>query len=102
MINIAVKNVVTALCLVKQELLKKHVGNYSLRVGGAMAMNLNDIDQKNIKKMESWSTGTFLMYIHEQISSFSTEVYKQMSNPIVFQNINFQLTNGSTVNSPAV
>ena len=66
-----------------------------------MAMHLNDIAQNTTKNMGRWSTNTFLMYIHKQIVAFSMEISKQMLNPIVFQSITFQPTNGSIVLSPA-
>jgi hypothetical protein len=52
-----------------------------------MAMKLNNIDRDTIKKFGRWSSDTFLMYIHEQISAFSAGVSKKMTNNIQFHNI---------------
>ena len=48
MMNTAVKEVVVALYLDKQGLLKKYVCSHSLKVGEAMAMQLNVIDHNTI------------------------------------------------------
>lgn len=37
-----------------------------------LAMHLYDIDHDKICKQGCWSSDMFLMYIHEQISAFST------------------------------
>jgi len=52
-----------------------------------MAMHLNKIDRDTIRKMGRWSSDTFLMYIHEQISAFSLGVSKKMSTEIGWHNI---------------
>ena len=96
MINNAVKNAVTTLGLEKQGLQKHLVGSHSLRAGGAMAMHLQGISDTTIKKLGRWSTDTFLMYIHSQISAFSRGLSKQMSTPVNFHNIAFQPTNRLT------
>ena len=70
-------------------MLSEHVGNHSLKAGGAMARHLNQVDHNTIKKMGRWSSDTSLMYIPEQIAAFSSGISTQMSNPIVFQNIAF-------------
>ena len=88
--NRAIKYTIKMLDLDKKGLLPEHVGNHSLRAGGAMARHLNKVDHKTIKKMGRWSSDTSLMYIHEQIAAFSSGISTQMSNPIVFQNIAFQ------------
>ena len=98
--NKAVKYAVTFLNLDKKGLVPDQVGSHSLRAGGAMAMHLNKVDHNTIKKMGRWSSDTFLMYIHEQIAAFSSGISKQMSNPIVFQNVAFQPARVPTL-SPA-
>ena len=89
-INRAVKSAVEELGLSKYGLHKDLVGSHSLQAGGAMAMHLQGIDPNTIKKMGSWSSDTFLMYIHEQISAFSAGVSRKMSIPVHFHNIAFQ------------
>ena len=88
--NRAIKYIVKMLDLDKKGLLPEHVGNHSLKAGGAMARYLNQVDHNTIKKMGRWSSDTSHMYIHEQIAAFSSGISIQMSNPIVFQNIAFQ------------
>ena len=44
-----------------------------------MAMHLNGIDRDKIRKQGRWSSDTFLMYIHEQISAFSAGLSARMS-----------------------
>jgi len=100
-INTAVKSSVADLGLERNGLHRNHVGSHSLRAGGAMAMHLHGIPHNTIKKMGRWSSDTFLMYIHEQISAFSTNVSKQMSQPIDFHNIAFQTAPAPTLHSPA-
>ena len=53
-------------------------------------MHLQGIDPNTIKKMGCWSSDTFLMYIHDQISAFSKGVSYKMSTNISFHNIAFQ------------
>ena len=89
-INKGVKSAVTQLGLVNNGLHQDLVGSHSLRAGGAMAMHLQGIDTNTIKKMGRWSSDTFLMYIHEQMSAFSTGVSHKMSTNVCFHNITFQ------------
>ena len=63
------------------------VSSHSLRAGGTMAMHLNGIGPNTIQKMGRWKSRTFLMYIHEQISAFTTGVSLKMSNHIPFRHI---------------
>jgi hypothetical protein len=87
--NTAVKHAVVALGLDRNGLTPALVGSHSLRAGGAMAMYLNGVPHATIKKMGRWTSDTFLMYIHEQISALSNNVSTRMSTPIVFHNIHF-------------
>ena len=89
-INQGVKSAVTRLGLANNGLHQNLVGSHSLRAGGAMAMHLQGIDTNTIKKMGRWSSDTFLMYIHEQMSAFSTGVSQKMSTHVNFHNIAFQ------------
>ena len=52
-----------------------------------MAMHLNGIHHDTIWKQGRWSSDTFLMYIHEQISAFSTGLSTRMSQHIGWFNI---------------
>ena len=100
--NTAIKNAVNALGLHRYGLLTAHVGSHSLRAGGAMAMHLTGVRHDIIKKMGRWSSNTFLIYIHEQISAFSAGVSKQMTQSIPFHNIAFQPAQGPTLLSSPV
>ena len=97
MINTAIKDAVVKLKLHQQGIKREFVGSHSLRAGGAMAMHLNGVSDNTIKKMGRWSTDTFLMYIHQQISAFSKGVSTKMANRIDFHNIAFQPIPGPTL-----
>ena len=86
-INTQVKDLVEQLGYTSCGFDRRSVSSHSLRAGGAMAMKLNNIDRDTIKKFGRWSSDTFLMYIHEQISAFSAGVSKKMTNNIKFHNI---------------
>lgn len=88
--NKVIKLSVRALDLERFGLHLRHVGSHSLRAGGAMAMHLSGVKYDVIKKMGRYSSNTFLMYIHEQISALSAGVSTQMSQQFVFHNIAFQ------------
>jgi len=60
-------------------------GTHSLRAGGAMAMHLNGVSPITIRKQRQWSSDTFLMHIHEQVSAFSSGVSKLMAKSIGFR-----------------
>ena len=100
--NATVKNAVRKVQLEKHSLLKKKkIGSHSLQEGGAMTMHLKGCSNNTIKKMGQWSSGTFSMYTHEQISAFSVGISKKMSTPINFHNIAFQPTRRLAVLLPA-
>jgi len=86
-INTAVKSAVVAVGLEKRGFTRASVSSHSLRAGGAMAMHLNGVSRDTIRKMGRWSSDTFLMYIHEQISAFSTGVSKKMATEIGWHNV---------------
>ena len=94
-INKLVKTTVTVLGLDKKGFPPTAVSSHSLRAGGAMAMHLNNIDRDKIRKQGRWSSDTFLMYMHEQISAFSHGLSTQMSKEIGFHNID-----GPTLTEP--
>jgi hypothetical protein len=85
--NTLIKTAVCLLGLDKKGFPPESVSSHSLRAGGAMAMHLNNIDRDKIRKQGRWSSDTFLMYIHEQISAFSAGLATQMSTEIGWHNI---------------
>lgn len=86
-INIAIKDAVVAQGLTKKGFSRSSVSSHSLRAGGAMAMHLNGVKRDTIRKMGHWSSDTFLMYIHEQISAFSSGISKKMQKEIGWHNV---------------
>jgi hypothetical protein len=86
-INKIVKSAVRALHLDKKGFPPEAVSSHSLRAGGAMAMHLNGIDRDKIRKQGRWSSDTFLMYIHEQISAFSAGLSARMSLDVSWFNM---------------
>lgn len=94
-INKMIKTAARALRLDKQGFPPDAVSSHSLRAGGAMAMHLNGIDRDTIRKQGRWSSDTFLMYIHEQISAFSAGLSSRMSRNIGWFNIS-----GPTITTP--
>ena len=98
----AVKKAVTTLQLDKRGLPAKRVASHSLRSGGAMALHCAGVSDTTIKKMGRWSSDTFLMYIHEQISAFSRGLSQKMAKHIQFHNIAFTpMRTKPTVTNPA-
>jgi hypothetical protein len=95
-INTMIKTAVCLLGLDKKGFPPASISSHSLRAGGAMAMHLNNIDRDKIRKQGRWSSDTFLMYIHEQISAFSAGLAMQMSTQIGWHNID-----GPTLSEPA-
>ena len=55
-----------------------------------MALHLNKVDTRTIQLMGRWSSDTFLLYIHQQISAFSQDLSTLMSNNINYHNIHIQ------------
>ena len=70
------------------------VGSHSLRAGGAVALAVNGASRDMIKKIGRWSSDTFLMYIHEQISHLTVGVAERMATPFPFTNIEGATTSG--------
>ena len=54
---------------------------HSLRARGAMALKLANADIVMIKRHDRWSSETFLICMHEQISSLGHGVSKAMDQP---------------------
>ena len=88
-ISTAVKDAAGDIGLYKADVgyTRADVSSHSLRAGGAMAMHLNKVDPNTIKKQGRWRSDTFLMYIHEQLSSFAAGLSTKMSTHIPFRNI---------------
>lgn len=83
----ALKEAIISMNLVGKGFPVESVNTHSLRAGGAMAMHLNGVSPITIRKQGRWSSDTFLMYIHEQVSAFSAGVSAKMANDIGFHNI---------------
>lgn len=86
-INNAIKEAAMVTGLGKSRFSRKSVSSHSLRAGGAMAMHLNGINRDTIQKIGWWSSDTFLMHIHEQISAVSNGVSKRVATEIGWHNI---------------
>ena len=86
-INSAVKAATKALNLHLCGFTADLVSSHSLRAGGTMAMKLNGEDRDTLRKQGRWSSNTFLMYIHEQITAFSSGISKRMSRHTPFINL---------------
>ena len=66
---------------------QNRISSHSLRASRAMALKLAGYDSNTIKKVGRWSSGTFLTYIHSQISAFSQGLAEAMSTPRIFYNV---------------
>ena len=60
------------------------VGTHSLRASGAVHLKLQGFDNVTIKKMGRWTSETFMLYIHTQISCFSKGLSAAMSRALYF------------------
>ena len=65
------------------------IGVHSLRAGGAMALKIMGYNDSTIRKFGLWTSDTWQMYIHSQISKISEGFVQKMSTPIPYQNISF-------------
>ena len=65
------------------------IGTHSLRVGGAMALKIMGYVDSTIRKFGCWTSDTWMMYIHSQISKLYKGVTQKMSTPIDYHNIAF-------------
>jgi len=65
------------------------IGAHSLRAGGAMALKIMGYAESIIRKFGRWTSDTWQMYIHSQISKLYEGVAQKMSTPINFHNIAF-------------
>jgi hypothetical protein len=89
-INSKLKAAVTRLDMKKHGFQVAQISSHSLRAGGVMALHLNNIPTRTIRKMGRWSSGPFLDCIHEQIAVFSAGLSTAMGKNIFFHNIGFQ------------
>ena len=58
---------------------------HSLRSGGAMSMHLSDVPDRTLLSIVWWRSLGFMVYIQQQISSFSTGVLVKMSRQSSFR-----------------
>ena len=65
------------------------IGDHPLRAGGAMALKIWGYKDSTIRKFGRWSSDTWQMYIHSQISQLYEGVAEKMSQHIPFKNIAF-------------
>ena len=72
----------------------ERLGSHSLRAGGAVALAVNGASRDMIKKIGRWSSDTFLMYIHEQISHLTAGIAERMATPFPFTNVEGATTSG--------
>lgn len=86
-INSTIKRAVVTMKMDKFGFTPNLVSSHSFRAGGAMALKLNGVDPIVIKKQGRWSSNTFMMYIHEQISALSEGLATKMSSYIPFANM---------------
>jgi len=85
--RIGIRAAVIILLLDKNGILPSRVGTHSFRAGGAMALKFAGADRDDIKKMGRWSSGNFLVYIHDPIADYSEGWTKQMSVPRSYYNL---------------
>jgi hypothetical protein len=85
----AVRVASTALNLQERGIDPDMIGAHSLRAGGAMALKIMGYADSTIRKFGRWTSDTWQMYIHSQISKLYEGVAQKMSTPINFHNISF-------------
>ena len=64
---IAIRLAITKLGLERHRIISSTVGTHLFRAGGSMAIKFSGAGRDYIKKMESWGSDKFLVYIHDQI-----------------------------------
>ena len=85
----AVRTAATALKLQERGINPDMIGLHSLHAGGAMALKIMGESNSSIQKFGRWTSDTWMMYIHSQISQLYKGVAQKMSTPITFHNIAF-------------
>ena len=88
-IVMAVRNAAKALKLQDRGIDPDMIGAHSLRAGGAMALKIMGYADSTIRKFGRWTSDTWMMYIHSQISKLYEGVAQKMSTPIDYHNIAF-------------
>jgi hypothetical protein len=82
-INCALKAAVTKLDMKQHGFQVAQISSHSLQAGGAMGHHLNNVPTHLIQKMGRWSSDTLLVYIHEQITVFSTGLSTAMGKNLL-------------------
>jgi hypothetical protein len=86
-ITLAVRESVVLSGLLNSGYSPSRVSAHSLRASGAMALRLDNVGKDIIKKLGSWSSSTWLTYIHAQISSLTAGLSERMAIHHVFYNV---------------
>ena len=63
------------------------IGTHSLRSGGSMAMHFAEVPDQTLMAIVRWRSLGFMVYIQQQISSFSTGVSVKMSQQPWFRHL---------------
>jgi hypothetical protein len=63
------------------------VDTHSLRSGGANALSLSGYSDREIQKMGRWRSATFMTYIREELSCFSSGMSQRMKTKFNFVNV---------------
>ena len=85
--NMFIKVIVADLKLEARGFLAARVGTHLHRAGGALALVLSRQLVDTIKNIGQWSSDTFLIYIHKQISHLTKGVAEGMAKHFLFSNI---------------
>jgi len=85
----AVRAAAKALKLQNRGINPDMIGAHSLRAGGAMALKIMGYSDSTIRKFGRWTSDTWMMYIHSQISKLYEGVAQKISTPIEYHNIVF-------------
>ena len=65
------------------------IGAHFLRAGGEIALKIMVYKDSTIRKFGRWTSDTWQMYIHRQISKLFEGVAQKMSTPVPYNNIIF-------------
>ena len=65
------------------------IGAHSLRAGGAMSLKIMGYSDSTIQKIGRWTSDTWQMYIHTQISHLHQGIAASMTTAIPYHNIAF-------------
>ena len=63
------------------------IGEDLLQAGGAVVLKTMGYKDSNIRHFGRWTSDTWQIYNHNQISKLSEGVAQKMSTPIQYQNI---------------